>query len=416
MFTVFNTALSGLSANSSAIDIVGNNLANLNTTGYKADAVEFQDLMSQQLGASSANGQVGLGVGSAESVRQFVQGSITQTTGSFDAAIQGSGFFVVKGANQQLLYTRAGNFTLDPTGHLQTATGENVQGWNAVAGAVNSNSAVSDIVVPLNGVTPATATANMSATVNLNASGTVAGTDGTYSAPIQVVDAQGGTHTLTVTFTKSAGNAWDYAITIPDADLKTPSATPLAKGTLTFDGTGQLSDPPVKTGSIAVKITGLSDGASDMSVNWNLYNSAGGALVTQFAQASGVSATSQDGTPAGQITKVGISNGGLLVATYSNGQSATVGQIALASIENPGSLLAVGQNNLQSTAATSAPAIGAANSGGRGQIVGQSLESSTVDIATEFTNLITFQRSYQANSRVITTADQMTQDLIGLIR
>ena len=415
MFTVFNTALSGLSANSTAIDIVGNNLANLITTGYKADTVEFQDLMSQQLGSAST-GQVGLGVGSAQSVRQFTQGSITQTTGSFDAAIQGNGFFVVKDVNQQLLYTRAGNFTLDPTGHLQTAGGENVQGWNAAAGVVNPNSAVSDIVVPLNGVTPATATTDMSATVNLNASGTVAGTNGTYSAPIQVVDAQGDTHTLTVTFTKSDANKWDYAITIPDADLKTASATPLAKGTLTFDGTGQLSDPPVKTGSIEVKIAGLADGASEMTVNWNLYNSSGSALVTQYAQSSGVSATSQNGTPAGQITKVGISNGGLLMATYSNGQSATVGQIALASIENPGSLLAVGNNSLQPTAATSAPAIGASNSGGRGQIVGQSLESSTVDIATEFTNLITFQRSYQANSRVITTADQMTQDLIGLIR
>jgi len=164
-----------------------------------------------------------------------------------------------------------------------------------------------------------------------------------------------------------------------------------------------------------VTIAGLADGAADMSINWQLYNSSG-ALVTQFAQSSGISATSQNGSPAGQITKVGISNGGLLVATYSNGQSATVGQIALASIENPGSMLAVGENNLRPTAATSAPAIGAANSSGLGQIAGQSLESSTVDIATEFTSLITFQRSYQANSRVITTADQMTQDLIGLIR
>jgi flagellar hook protein FlgE len=121
MFTVFNTALSGLNANSSAIDIVGNNLANLNTTGYKADTVEFQDLMSQQLGASSASNQVGLGVSGAESVPQFTQGSITQTTGAFDAGIQGNGFFVVSGPNNQLLYTRAGNFTLDPNGQLQTA-------------------------------------------------------------------------------------------------------------------------------------------------------------------------------------------------------------------------------------------------------------------------------------------------------
>src|ERR1035441_5370052 len=142
MFTVFNTALSGLNANSSAIDIVGNNLANLNTTGYKADTVEFQDLMSQQLGASSASNQVGLGVSGAESVPQFTQGSITQTTGAFDAGIQGNGFFVVSGPNNQLLYTRAGNFTLDPNGQLQTASGEDVQGWNAVNGVVNPNSAV----------------------------------------------------------------------------------------------------------------------------------------------------------------------------------------------------------------------------------------------------------------------------------
>jgi flagellar hook protein FlgE len=416
MFTVFNTALSGLNANSSAIDIVGNNLANLNTTGYKTETVEFQDLMSQQLGGSSASNQIGLGVSGAESVPQFTQGSITQTTGSFDAAIQGNGFFVVSGPNDQLLYTRAGNFTLDPTGHLQTASGEDVEGWNAQGGVVNPNSAVSDIVVPLNGATPATASANMSATVNLNSSAAVGGTDGTYSTPIQVVDAQGGTHTLTVTFTKTDANKWDYAITIPDADLKTPSTTPLAKGTLTFDGTGQLSDPPVATGSVPVAITGLADGAADMSINWNLYDSSGNGVVTQFAQTSGVSATSQDGFQAGQITNVAISNGGLLVATYSNGQSATVGQIALASIENPESMLSVGNNNMQPTVGTSTPAIGTAGSGGRGQILGQSLEASTVDIATEFANLMAFQQSYQANSRVITTADQMTQDLIGLIR
>ena len=129
-------------------------------------------------------------MGGAESVPQYIQGSITQTTGAYDAAIQGNGFFVVSGPNNQLLYTRAGNFTLDPTGHLQTAGGEDVQGWNAVAGVVNTNTAVSDIVLPLNGVSPATATTNMSATVNLNASATAGSTDGTYSAPIKVVDAR----------------------------------------------------------------------------------------------------------------------------------------------------------------------------------------------------------------------------------
>ena len=416
MGTVFNTALSGLNASSTAIDIVGNNLANLNTTGFKADTVEFQDLMSQQLGTASATSQVGLGVGNAESVPEFTQGAITQTTGPYDAAIQGNGFFVVSGPNNQTLYTRDGSFTLDPTGQLQTASGQDVQGWNAVNGVVNTNTPVSNIVVPLNGVTPATATANMSATVNLDSGATAGGTDGTYSAPIQVVDSEGATHTLTVTFTETASNQWGYAITIPSADLTKASTTPLATGTLTFDGNGNLTSPAATDKPVSVKITGLADGASDMDINWNLYNSSGTGLVTQFAQTSGVSATSQDGFQAGQITNVAISNGGLLTATYSNGQSATVGQIALASIENPASMLSVGNNNLQPTADTSAPAIGAANSGGRGQILGQSLEASTVDIATEFANLMAYQQSYQANSRVITTADQMMQDLIGLIR
>jgi len=418
MFSVFNTALSGLNANSTAIDIVGNNLANLNTTGYKADSVEFQDLMSQELDGASTTSQVGLGVGAAESVPQFTQGSVTQTGGSYDAAIQGNGFFMVNTPSGQSLYTRDGSFTLDPNGQLQTATGQDVQGWNAVNGVVNPNSAVSDIVVPLNGVTPATATANMSATVNLDATATAGSTDGTYAAPIQVVDSLGCTHTLTVTFTKTASNQWNYAITIPDADLTTPTGgTPLASGSLTFDGNGNLTSPAATDPPIAVAIPGLVDGASEpTTINWNLYNSSGTCLVTQFAQTSGVSATTQDGFQAGQISNVAISNGGLLVATYSNGQSATVGQIALASIENPASMLSVGNNNLQPTADTSAPAIGAANSGGRGQILGQSLEASTVDIATEFANLMAYQQSYQANSRVITTADQMMQDLIGLIR
>jgi len=351
-------------------------------------------------------------VAPAEAVRHFTQGTVQQTTGALDAAIQGDGFFVVRDQNNQQLYTRAGNFTLDADGHLLTQTGEHVQGWSATNGAVNSNSAIGDIVAPVSGVLPAIATANMSATVNLNSAAAV---KDTYSAPIQVVDSQGGIHTLTITFTKTATNKWKYDVTIPDADLKSASATPLATGSLTFDGTGALASPAATDPPVDVKITGLADGASDLDVSWNLFNGTTG-LVTQFAQASGVSATTQDGTQAGQITKVGISDGGLIVAHYSNGQQTTIGQLALATIENPGSLLAVGNNDLEASAATSAPAIGTANSGGRGQILGSALESSTVDIATEFTNLITFQRSYQASSRVITTTDQMTQDLIGLIR
>src|SRR5664279_5558478 len=161
MVTAFSTALSALSANSTAIDIVGNNLANLNTTGFKASTVNFYDLMSQQIGAPSASSEVGMGVAGAQSVRQFTQGNIQQTTGAFDAAIQGDGFFMVRDQNNQTLYTRAGNFTLDSSGHLITATGQSVEGWNAKDGVITPGGPVGDITLPVNGLIPASGTTTM---------------------------------------------------------------------------------------------------------------------------------------------------------------------------------------------------------------------------------------------------------------
>ena len=415
MFTVFDTALSGLSALQTAVSVVGNNLANLNTTGYKATTVQFHDLMDQQLGVGASNTDVGLGVGAPDTVRHFTQGAIQQTTGAFDAAIQGDGFFVVRNNGNQQLYTRAGNFTLDETGHLVTATGEFVQGWNAQGGSVNPSGAASDIVVPVNGVNAASPTQNMSLAVNLNSAATVGQANATYSAPVQVIDGQGATHTLTVTFTKTGANAWDFAVTIPAADLTSGGQTKVASGSLAFDGNGNMTTATVGKSPVQIKISGLLDGAPDQTINWNLVNGTTN-LVTQFAQAGGVSATSQDGTAAGQITKVSLQDGGLIVAQYSSGNQQTVGQLALASIQNPESLVSVGNNNLATTPASATPAIGASGTGGRGEIKAGTLESSTVDIATEFTNLITFQRSYSANSRVITTGDQMLQDLMNVVR
>jgi flagellar hook protein FlgE len=413
MFDAFSTALSALTANSTAVDIIGNNLANLNTTGYKNDAVQFSDLMSQQLGGASTSNQVGMGVSGAQSVRQFTQGSIQQTSGPLDAAINGDGFFVVRDTSGQQLYTRAGNFKLGTDGSLLTANGDKVQGWNSGAGVLNLNGPLSNIVIPVNGVVPALVTANLSLTANLDASAVVGSPTATFSAPVQVVDTQGGTHILTFAFTKTATNAWGYTVSIPAADLKTGGTTTVATGSLTFDGTGQLTSPAATAPPVALKIAGLADGATDMTVNWNMFSGASG-LLTQFAQTSGVSATNQDGIPAGQIVKISMGDNGVIVANYSNGQQSTVAQVALAGIRNPESMTAVGNNNLRATINTAAPAIGSPDSGGRGKIMGGSLESSTVDMAREFTNLISAQRSYQASSNVITTTDQMLQDLISL--
>jgi flagellar hook protein FlgE len=411
MGTAFSTALSALNADSTAIDVVGNNLANLNTTGFKASTLDFSDLMSQQLGTGNGNGQVGMGLGQVSAVQDFSQGSIATTGGALDAAIQGNGFFVVKDSNNNQLYTRDGSFQLDANGNLLTQTGQNVQGWTATNGVVDTNGAVGNITVPVGSAIAPTATQNMSMNVNLNSS---TATNGTFSAPIQVYDSLGTAHTLTVNYTETAPGSWGYTVTIPAADLTTGGNTTVATGTLTFDSSGNLTDPAAGS-PVAIAITGLADGAADATINWNLYNSTGTPLVTQYAQTSGMSSPTQDGNAPGQVSQVSIQNNGLIVANYTNGQQVTLGQLAVAAIANPTSLVQVGDNNLQASATTAQPAIGAAGTGGRGQIEGASLESSTTDMAAEFTQLLTYERSYQAASRVISTSDQLTQETVNLI-
>lgn len=415
MISAYSTALSGLNADSTAIDVIGNDLANLNTTGYKASEVQFSDLMSQELGVSGTNGQLGIGVGQVTANSVYTQGTLESTGGPTDAAIQGNGFFVVQNQGGQTLYTRDGSFTVNSSGQLVDASGDLVQGWSATNGNVNTNGAVGAIAVPLGSTIAATPTTTMSLSLNLDATPSSTSTPTTFSAPIQVVDSLGASHTLTATFTNTSSNNWSYTVTIPAADLTTGGSTTVASGTLTFGPNGQLTSPAPTTDPQPVAVNGLADGAANLQIGWNLYNSAGNGNITQFAQASAVSNSSQNGYAAGQVSSVSLQNGGLLVATYSNGQQVTAGQLALASIANPESLSSVGNNDLAATAATATPVVGTAGTGSRGTIVAGSLESSTVDIASEFTNLLTFERSYQANSRVITTGDQLIQETINLV-
>jgi flagellar hook protein FlgE len=352
-------------------------------------------------------------VGQVAAVQDFAQGSINNVTtgGSLDAAIQGSGFFVVTDSNNNQLYTRDGSFELSSTGVLQTVTGQNVQGWLATNGVVNPNGPTTNITVPVGSTIAPSATANMSMTVNLNSATAV---NGTFSAPIQVYDSLGQAHTLTVTYTETAPGAWSYAVTIPAADLTAGGATTVANGNLTFDVNGQLT-APAPGAPINIAVAGLADGANNMSINWNVYNAAGTSELTQYAQSSALSNPTQDGFAAGQVSQVSIQNGGLVVANYTNGQQLIVGELAVASIANPTSLLQVGDNNLQAAAATAQAAIGASGTGGNGTIQGSSLEASNTDMAQEFTNLLTYERSYQAASKVITTADQLAQETVDLI-
>jgi len=412
----FSVALSGLTADAAALDVVGNNLANLNTTGYKSSTLSFSDLLAQSIGGGAV--QIGGGVSATATQRQFTQGSLQLSGGAFDAAIQGNGFFIVRDTAGNKLYTRAGSFHLDANGNLVTTTGQKVQGWTAVTGAINTGGPVGNITIPSNSLHNPVASTQFSLSMNLQSDGVVAAPSGSFSAPLQVVDSLGSTHTLTINFTKTAANKWDYDVTIPGEDLTTGTpGTPksLKTGSLTFDGNGKLTTPAAP-GTVAIAITGLADGATDLNLNWNLYDAAGAPTMTQFAQPSALSATSQDGVAAAQLTQVSLANGGSIVAHFSDGTQQIVGKLAIAAISNPESLVSVGQSNFELGADSATPVIGAPGTGSRGTIQSGALESSTVDIAQEFTNLIVYQRAYQANSRVISTLDELTQDLLSLKR
>ncbi len=414
MFTSFSTALSALRAHATAVDVVGHNLANLNTPGFKTSVVAFRDLVTQSLGAGLGDTQVGFGVGRPNTLRQFNQGAIEISSGSLDAAIQGDGFLLARTSEDAIVYTRGGHLQVDKDGHLLTSTGETLQGWTESAGVLDTNGPVADIVVPVGSLKQPLPSTKFSFDFNLDAAASAGPPPDAFSTAIEVFDSLGGSHIVTVDFTKNAtANQWDYSISVPDTDVATPIAA--VTGTMTFDNTGTLTGPPVGGPFPSIAITGLANGAADLALTWEMYDGAT-PRVTQYAQPSAVSANTQDGAPAAQLIRVGVGDGGAVLAQFSNGEQKIVGQLAMASIRNPESLIAVGNNAYGLSPRSALPAIGVPGTGGRGTIIGGAVESSTSDIAKEFTNLIVLQRGYQANTRVVTTVDEISQETINLKR
>ena len=269
----FSTALSALSAFSTAIDVTGNNLANLDTIGFKASEVSFHDLVTQSISAGLGNTQVGFGVGTPTTEALFTQGALQTTGGTLDAAIQGDGFFVIQGPDGSTEYTRAGNFQTDENGNLETATGQSVQGWTQVGGVLNTNAPPGNITIPTGTVQPPVVTQNFSFDMNLNAAATPGSANATFATSVTVYDSLGNSHVVTATFTQdpTVAGQWDYSIGIPDADVANPPATPLT-GSINFNSSGVLTTPAATDPAPQLAITGLADGAADMTLNWNLYN------------------------------------------------------------------------------------------------------------------------------------------------
>jgi flagellar hook protein FlgE len=279
MFNVFSTALSALSAMSTAIDVTGNNLANMDTTGFKGSDMAFSDLISQSIGNNGGT-EVGFGTAQPLTIQDFSQGAIQSETSPLDAAIQGSGFFIAQDANGNTTYTRDGTFQVDNSGNLTTQSGQDVQGWTALNanGSINTSGPIGNIALTSGALLPPVATTQMTVSLNLNAASAADATS-SFSTPVTVYDSLGTAHVLTVDFQNAGGNTWSYQVTVPGADVTagtagTPFDIPNASGTLTFNSSGQLTGPA--TGApIAVAIPGLADGAADMNVSWNPYSSAG---------------------------------------------------------------------------------------------------------------------------------------------
>jgi flagellar hook protein FlgE len=409
---IFSIPLSGLTASSTALAAIANNLANLNTVGYKQSRVTFRDLFYRTVGTTGAGDpiQTGAGVAVGTIGTNFTGGSTDSSGVATDVAISGDGFFVVEkdGVRQ---YTRAGNFTVDPEGFLTTQDGQRVLAYQATSGTLNPALGLAPIQLGKGQINPPNPTSYVQMKSNLDAGAQVG--DPPYSSQMVVYDSLGSSHALTFQFSKTAANEWTYNITIPATDVGTIGApVSIKNGTLQFDGNGQLTSP---TSDITgLTITGLVSGASNLTFDWRILENGAG-MLTQMAATSNVASTYQNGFSSGSLLDFSIGGDGVIQGSFTNGTK-VLGQIALANFANLQGLDREGHNCFGATLASGQAVIGAPSTGGRGTLAGGALELSNVDIASEFASLITAQRGFQANARVITAFDEITQETINLKR
>ncbi|MPQ99495.1 flagellar hook-basal body complex protein [Modestobacter sp. I12A-02628] len=417
------SAVAGLKAHQTKLDVTGNNIANVNTVGYKTQSVVFQDTLSQLVRAASAPTedtggtnptQVGLGVKVAGVTTNFGQGS-TQNTGRVeDFIINGDGFFVTAQGNNQL-FTRAGSMTYDGTGHLVTPDGALLQGWTADAnGKIDTSGPIDSLTMPFGQILPPVPTSTNAIKGNLNASaanpivGPPAVPGAVVTSVVDMFDKQGNKLTFTYSFTKTGPNAWTMSMN-DSTGTAVGGFTPV---NLTFDATGKLTAPASGT----TTFTATSAATPNPYANWGTPVVVDFSKMTQFSEKSGVDSTVQNGMTTGTLQSFGLTDDGVLQGTYSNGQTKALGQLAIASFNNPGGLVKSGASSFKSGDNSGQPLIGIGGSGSRGTLASGSLEMSNVDLAEEFTGLIIAQRGFQANSRVITTSDEILQELVQLKR
>jgi len=418
----FATALSGLNAAQGLLQTISNNLANMNTDGYKDQNLTFGDIYSQ---ASITNGsgdpiQTGYGVTVSSTDSNFSDGAPSATNIDSNMALSGNGFFVTQGASGLPNYTRSGDFTTNSAGEIVTPGGQLVMGYPAVNGAVNTSAALAPINVSNGLVSPAVPSTTMGITANLNSGTAVNGT--APDSSLSVYDSLGQAHILTVSYIKTAANTWNYSVTVPSADITggLGTSTVVGSGTLNFDSTGALTSiSPV----VPINIPTLSDGAAPnlaLSGPFGTVAALTGAVtnptITQTALDSATATATTDGFASGTLSSYAIQPDGTVEGTFSSGQTLALGQVAVAGFANNEGLTNVGNNSYQATTASGQAQVGAAGTGGRGTITGGSVELSNVNIATEFSRLIVAQQSYGSNAKSITTLQQLSQAALAMIQ
>ena len=426
LYGALNIGVAGLAANSVALSATSSNIANVNTVGYKNQTANFATFLNTPglVGNSSA------GVAAVIGQDVTTQGLPTNTSSPTDLSISGNGFFVVasnpsSSATQE--FTRAGSFTPDENGNLKNSAGLYLLGYKLdSSGNVPTDTSALNLVNVSSLSGKAQATTKLGIQANLQASSTTvpgytAGqmTSGAvtpdFQRTINVYDSQGGSQPITMSFVKTGANAWAYEASYAGSAANLSSANPIGQGTVTFNSDGTLANvngaaTPSGTFNLTVPWA-ASTGLSAQTVAINLGTVGGTSGLTQFDTASTLNGTSPDGSSFGNVTGVTVSKDGTVTAQFSNGLSQDVYKVPVATFTNPDGLAQVNGNAYVATKSSGAANVNLANTGAAGSIAAQSLEGSTVDLATEFTNLITTQRAYSASARIITTADQMLQQL-----
>lgn len=424
----YSIALSGLKATNEELDVISNNLANMSTTAYKTQTVNFSDAFYEAMGSSGSGDPIAVGTGTsvASVTTDQTQGDLSTTGASdTDMAISGNGYFVVESTAGDQYLTRDGSFTEDTSGQLETSDGDYLMGYQATDGTLSS-STLTEITLPTSGSTmAASASTEFTVTGNLDSADD---TDTSYTSTVDLYDSLGTEYTATITYTKSStANEWDYSITLPSSDITSgdTGTTTLATGTLDFDSSGNLETvngtavSSTSAATISFTAPTLADGASlgDSAGNltWTLTTATGTSYLTQTAQDSSTASSTSDGYAAGTYESFSVDTDGTVDAYYTNGETQVVGQIALASVANSQGLTALGDGLYQTTTASGTAAISTAGTGSLGTITDDALESSNVDISTEFSELIIAQRAFQANAKAITTFDTVTQSAIQMV-